>query len=307
MRTIKFNKIKKETIMASYDKTVAKLQKTLDKLETRIAICPSQNEMDNQDQTWWKYHFSLPNAIMFANGRLSKIYGNDLAFEWNRNISMPDAFDDINFRYRGRVFSVLIKIYYNGEELPIDPARKKKFLKIAKQNDLVPCVFPVDITDDGDQYKICCSNEDHELCMLETGKPIPRTLVLSDRPVERTRFDFISKSINVICARLDEQGFEIDKFYDDPSLPDYFPRIWFYDEEGVPCWVVVQYATRKKDIQKPEVAKIIKNDKLLQCTKGYFAPVVFNAKGRPVYRNRPINVSTLEDIMIKINDGGTWM
>lgn len=288
-------------------KTITKSQKTFDESEALVAGWSAQKEVDNKDQVWWKYHFSLPNAIMFANGNLSKTFGKNPDFEWNRNLEMPDAFDDINFRYKGRVFSVLMKIYYNGEELPIDPDRKKKVLKIAKENNLIPCIFPVNITDDGEQYKICCSNEKPNLCHLETGKLIGQLFMISDKPVERTRFDFLSKSIDVICGELDEQGFDIDKYYDDPSLPDDCPRIWFYDEKGAPCWVVVKYARRKKDIQKPDVAKIIKDDKLLQCTNGYFAPVVFESKERHIYRNRPSDISTLKNVMIKINDGGTWV
>ncbi|MBR4624846.1 MAG: hypothetical protein IKO56_04840, partial [Alphaproteobacteria bacterium] len=212
--------------MDLYDKTVAELQKTLDKLETPVAICSSQNEIIDQEQSW-EYDVSIINAAMFASGYLSN-HLNDDNFEWNRFVSDSSSFDDLNFRYKNNVFSVFIQIYYNGEELPIDYARKQKMLAIAKQNNHIPCVFPVNITDDTEEYRIWPAGGGANLFDLEMNTPLDPLKLASNKLVRRSKYDLLNGAIKTIWYHLEEQGFKPDYiYYDDPTLPADSVRLWF--------------------------------------------------------------------------------
>ena len=245
---------------------------------------------------------AYPSAHMFATGCITRRLGNNSDFEWNRFHYSASAFDDINFRYKNQVFSILLQFSYNGEELPINKERKKELLKIAKQNNLIPCVFSIDIIDDDNQYKVCRRTDGWNLFNLETGAPIDPITMASDKPTENSHYDLLNKAIRIIEDELEYEGFQVRATFDDPNLPEDYPRVWFVDKNGEVCWVVVKYGTHKY-FPTPNVKNIIQYDSIFNENKGYFAPVVFEPKGNSMYRNTNIPITLLAGIIGKIHDG----
>lgn len=250
----------------------------------------------------WREILAYPSAHMFATGCFTRRFGNNPDFEWNRFHYSASAFDDINFRYKNMVFSVLLQFSYNGEELSINKKRKKELLKIAKQNNLIPCVFPVDIIDDDKQYSICRRTEGWNLFDLETGMEIDPIKISSTESTLMSHYDLLNNAIKIIQQELENAGFEVLATCDNPNLPEDYPRVWFANREGKVCWIVVKYGTEKY-FPTPNVDNIIQDDSILNESTGYFAPVVFESEGNPMYRNINLPITLLEGVMGKIHDG----
>lgn len=249
----------------------------------------------------WREILAYPSAHMFATGCITRRLGKNPDFEWNRFHYSGSAFDDINFRYKNQVFSILLRFSYNGEEIPVNEKRKKDFLSIAKQNNLVPCFFPVDIIDDDKQYALHRKTNGWNLFDAETGVSINPIQMSSDEPVQMSHYELLNKAIKIIEQELENNGFEVRATCDNPNLPEDYPRVWFVNGERKVCWVVVKYGT-KKYFPTPNVDNIIQDDSILTESTGYFAPVVFESEGNPIYRNIDIPITLLEGVIGKIHD-----
>lgn len=268
-------------------------------------ILPYINDMNpllcrNYDLDWAE-EISKPNAIMFASGYISNLFGKDPDFEWNRYLHTCPSFDDMNFRYKNNIFSVLVEIHYNGIKLPIDPEYKETMLKITKENNLIPCIFPIEITDDFKEYNIRPITDGFNLFNLETRELIDPIKMASNKQVQCSKYELKNKAIRLISDLLEDNGFTFSRYFDDPYFPSNYPNLWFLDENDMPCWVLVQVVKNKK-LKKLDVDKILKFDPLLKKARGYYAPVIFGTKGETIYRDSHPNITTLKNVILKIYD-----
>lgn len=250
----------------------------------------------------WREIVSYPSAHMFATGCITRRLGDKPDFEWNRLHYSASAFDDINFRYKNMVFSILLKFFYNGEEIPINKKRETEWLEIAKQNNLIPCIFPVDIIDDDTQYAIRRKTDGWHLFYFNTKVEIDPTKISSEKTMLMSHYDLLNNAIKTVEFELENDGFEVRATCDNPNLPEDYPRIWFVDKKGNICWVVVKYGINT-NFKTPNVKKIIQNDSILNDSTGYFAPVVFEPDGKPMYRSVNVPITLLEGVIGKIYNG----
>ena len=260
----------------------------------------NSNNIQPQD---WREVISYPNAHMFASGYITKVLGLHTDFEWNRYAYECHSFDDMNFRYKNNVFSVLFNIYHNGELLPINPERKKHLLSVAKTNNLIPCIFPIEITDHAEENSIRCKESANlfNLFDLRTEKGINPITMASDKNVQLSHYELLNQSIKIVEQELRNSGYSILAICDDPADPDDTPRLWFNDDEGNACWVVIKYGFNK-NFETPNVKNMIKKEPLLSMNKGYFAPVVFEYDKKKLCRNKNLEISMPENVIGKIYD-----
>lgn len=245
-----------------------------------------------------KSDVAYQNAHLFANGYINNLLGSLEGFEWNRWLYDEASFDDINFRYKNNIFSVLFNIYYNGKLLPIDKRRKKRLLETARKNNLVPCIFPIEITYSPEEYDICCKLKTNQFNLIDmrNHKEINPIAIASDDPTPISHYELLNKSVKIIAKELQKRGYPTIEFYDDPNEAEDSPRIWFIDEQNTFCWVVVKYFMEKKPIF-PNTRNMVKQNPLLAESKGYFAPVVFEHDNETLYAGTEVNSSVLKDLI----------
>lgn len=221
---------------------------------------------------------------------------NKSDFTWIRPEITNPSFDDLNFRYKNQVFSVLIRMFRDGKEM-LEPRRIEPFIRETKANNLIPCVFPVDLefveVMSPLGYGVLIEpgkNPSHELKMkdptgwnlfhVETNKKINPLELADDTPVLMSDYEMQNFAIQVVRNKLKKDGFKLESFCDAPGIT---PQIWFQDKDGKMCWVWVEYGPDEKEIKEPDISKFLNST--LANYDGYFAPVgIQPMKGDNAYR-----------------------
>ena len=215
-------------------------------------------------------------------------------FAWIRSELTTPAFDDMNFRYKNQVFSVLVKIFHNGREIT-SPDRQELFMQETRNYNMIPCIFPVDLnlvaTESKHGYGVVMEPgkfpkhefvplvaTDWNLSHAETGAPINPIDMASDEPVLMSKYELQHFAVKVVINPLKKAGVKIESFCDIPGI---VPQFWFQDSNNKMCWVYVKYGLNKSKITPPDISEISKQASLNKYD-GYFAPVALAPeKGKP--------------------------
>lgn len=201
-----------------------------------------------------------------------------MGFSWLRTDIISPTFDSMNFRYRNKVFSVLFELVVQVEEdaFITKTARKEKELqvKICKENDMIPCLFMVDVN------KMRPVKGGWNLRNTETGEIVIPTDEADDslRPV--SAWELMNWGISIVLDDLRLKGYKVLSFTDAPGV---MPQIWFEDSKGNKCWIEVV-------VNKPtEIADF--SGTIAEKYKGYIAGVMIQPiEGGVLYRSHPANI-----------------
>lgn len=163
-------------------------------------------------------------------------------FYWLKSELTAPSFDDLTFAYKNQVFSVLV--LSNGKnERKDNEFRIKRFLSECKKYNLLPCVFYVD------DWTMKPLYDGWGLVDYETNKPINPEQLASNDYIEMSEWE-IANFLNQIGREyLIKKGFEIDSFC---SIPDVYPNIFFRNNKGKHCWLIVKRAISVEDLNKPD-------------------------------------------------------
>ena len=238
------------------------------------------------------------DAHKFASKYINRMLSKYSDFEWGRWEPETASFDDMNFRYKNSVFSVLMKIYYNGDLLPSYTERELDWVDIAEKNDLIPIVFPVEITKHGNTYKCRSLMKGLDFWDWMTTDTMNVFDLSSDKPQKMSHYELLSAAITETVYLLHKRGYKIIDYGDNPSLPDYWPRIWIEDKSGKLSWVVVRYGNNE-NIKKPNIHKM---SLFPAYNDGYFAPIIFEYEGKKPYRGSKLKVRYLKNVITKVYD-----
>lgn len=180
---------------------------------------------------------------------INKNGGFKSGFAWLRKELTSPSFDDMNFSYKNKVFSLLIDLK-NKDKNILPEHRKIIFNKVCLENDLIPCVFPIDV------QNLTPINREWNLFHSLTNKSIDPLEVASDEKTPMSKWEFNNFAIFQVMQFICKQGLIIHSFCD---APDILPQIWFQDKDGKPSWVIVKYAlypTRAQDITVENIEEL---------------------------------------------------
>ncbi len=239
-------------------------------------------------------------------------------FVWIRSELTDPAFDDMNFRYKNQVFSVLIKVFLNGHEIT-DPERQEFFMEETKNYNMIPCIFPVDMNliatgigfmikpGEFPKHKLTPRfAKDWNLIHAETGAPINPLDLASDEPILMSEYELNNFAIRIVSKLLKDDGGKLESFCDIPGVS---PQIWFQDSTRKMCWVCVKYGTQESELTRPDNFEILELSKQPQINKhdGYFATVEFTPiKGKP-YRGSGFHVKCPGLVNIYDDNERLWL
>ena len=224
-------------------------------------------------------------AHNLAGRHIQQMIGeNKSNFTWIRPQITRPSFDDLNFRYKNQVFSILIKIFRNGKEM-LDPRREETFIRETKANNLIPCVFPIEFefvpTASAHGFGILIKpgeTPSHELKLQDstgwnlfhvaTNERINPLDMADDTPVLMSNYEMQNFAIQIVRDHLQKDGLKLESFCDAPGIT---PQVWFQDKNGKMCWVCVAYGSNAKNVKTPDISKFLNG--ALADYDGYFAPV----------------------------------
>ena len=190
-----------------------------------------------------------------------------------------EEFADMVFRYKNQVYAILMDINYNEKHVYLSDDRKRDFIKIAKQNNLIPCLFNIKIdlqpeeTEHGYGVKVSefempdikysLQNSDAwNLTNAETNKPVNPLDMASDESIVMSDYELYNFAVLVASQLLEQQGLIIKSISD---MPEYYPQMILKNHEGREFWCIIAYST-KYDTDEMELYKEMFKDYVLKAT-----------------------------------------
>ena len=189
------------------------------------------------------------------------------------------SFDHFSFGYKNTLFSVLIDLVDEKNNSLTSKAMIENLVEVAKNNNLVPCLFKIRLN------TMEPLMEGWNLLDAVTNELVIPEEIAKDKQVKLSEWEYNNLAINMVVNSLNNKAL----FYCD--TPGISPQIWFEDQEGKECWILVKYAVASGSLKTPK-DYIVPQE--LKRYDGYFAKVVLsNAdptnQDKPIYRTQPVS------------------
>jgi len=174
-------------------------------------------------------------------------------FNWQKLGYMCSETDDISFRYKNQVFSILILIYYKGEEIQgdefgeINEERKKRFIENCEKNNLIPCYFPMNtkFIEDADGINIDTEKNvemtfdipketEWNLFDARDNSPINPIEMVTNETIMLSEYEQTLIAFYFIQAHLSEMNIKLKEVWNEHS------PIMIGDDKGSPVAIVVK-------------------------------------------------------------------
>jgi hypothetical protein len=198
---------------------------------------------------------------------------------------IDNEFVDMVFRYKNKTFAILMDITHHGTPVSPQASKIKEFIKISKENDLIPCVFPIEMefqaTSGEHGYGVylsegCTPNTEYSvkdksswnLFDVDTNKSINPIEISTDKPVEMSDYELDNFAVLVAAQELEKVGFHV---YICSDIPGNYPQILFETPDGQRGWCAV-VGSRKYDIEETtEYKKILDKNKKLPLLEAFMS------------------------------------
>ena len=289
-------KIKKET-----SKLIEKVpQKTIAESLSSVAACDCLTSGKSRFESQL-YQDAYKVAARYLDNQLSK-YSD---FEWLKCDPKTISFDDITFRYKDIVVSVLFKIFYNGKLVLWEPDVEMRWVQVSEKNDLLPLIVPIKITETDEQYEVQIGMRGLDFWDWMTTDTINPIELASNKHTKMSQYELLNAAVKEVLSVLEKKDYIIDTWNDDPGLSDSTCRIYFIDpKDGDLSWLAIRYGINQdiNNIQKPNLNKA---NYFMASMNGYFTPVVFECENNIPYRGDKLKVRLLSKQPIKMYDGHT--
>lgn len=165
---------------------------------------------------------------------------------------MFPAFDDMNFRYKNQVFSILIDITVNEKSI-LSEHQKYKHINMAKNNNMVPCIFPIKLTpcmehgrhgygvyvNSDRRAKFAYNVKDEtswNLYNAENGEPIDPLTMSTDDIIPMSRYEQVNFAVQIAQSLVEKKEGKPLQISDNAS---HIPQIVYKAKTGDIQWCAV--------------------------------------------------------------------
>lgn len=209
---------------------------------------------------------------------------------WIRAEYTYPSFDSMNFMYKNLIFSVIIDIQDKYGKSYLPEIFIKRQLYACKTYNLIPCKYPIIVPNptEPEPDKIKPKTQGWNLFNTETDKEIiPEDFNTNDL-IELSDWEMRNFGIRFISRYLSAKKIKLLSFQDTLEVD---PQIWFEDENGKKCWIIVR-CEHTEEIKKPKKL----NEIIRRCFKydGYFAGIIIEPKNKDIktlYRCQDIRIT----------------
>lgn len=200
---------------------------------------------------------------------------------WLKLAPAYPAFCDQAFAYRNQIFAYLIDTVDANGNSTLESEAKERLLEVAKQNNLVPCRFPV--------------KADHtpletgwNLRHLESGEAVVPQDMSSDVPTDRSDWERLEIALQCAVEWVHEN--RAGDIITTCAIPGADPQIWFHETTGGEAWILVTFA----DAPEYQDETFLKDHPTLKSYNGYECRVTLKAEGNEerLYRGHAVLAST---------------
>lgn len=141
--------------------------------------------------------------------------------DWGWIMTSPfrPFFQHICFSFKNQIISVLVDPYdTKTKHSLLSEQDKKNQIRECKNNNLVPCTFPIDINE------MKPFQAGWNLFNTESGNPVNPSEIASDLPIEMSSWEIGNMGIQHAIEYLKKEGCQICSFCDVPNI---YPQVWF--------------------------------------------------------------------------------
>lgn len=233
----------------------------------------------------------------YINEKLRQ-YNQDV--KWIKGVSNTSeySFAPLIFQCKNTIFAVNYIEYVNNDR--IEDEEECDFIPVAIENNFIPCFIEVfsEITPSSSKTYVK-STERLKLLDARTMEEIDPIAIASDEPTLMSEHEQFHIAVKVISYALKQRGFNVE-YMSIITRFDRYPNIRFYDEKGNLCLVDVRYTNDLNDLKKADFYKYSHTVRPSRVYEQYLAPVFIGSPNEQIYRNQPLNISFLKDIIIKL-------
>ena len=228
-------------------------------------------ESKEYKQAWVVTGMYLESLFNRYNRRLDNKFAG---FCWLRAELISPTFDSMNFRFKNRVYSVLLNLVSEGHSY-LPKEQKDMQIEVCAANDMSPCLFTISPDD------MSPAEPGWNLRHTVTHAIINPVRISDDSPRQISEWELSNWGISFVKQNLEQKGYKIMSFTDMPGIE---PQMWFEDSSGRPSWIQVVV----NDSEGP----LDYSDSLLENYPGYMAKVNIAPLGDDpvIYRSRPADI-----------------
>lgn len=194
-------------------------------------------------------------------------------FFWVKAEPTYPSFDNLTFAYKNQIFSVLIDFVEITKKVLGKTTMRSllpenvitRFLKATEENNLVPCLFPVDAN-----ILQPITSTSWNLLHAKTKEWIKPENMATDERIPMSKWEINNFVIQIVRDHLTQQGNKILSFCD---LVEIEPQIWFENKKGEQCWVLAKFVEKPEDNDYHKWLGLEKCNKKLLDFDGFFAGV----------------------------------
>ena len=208
---------------------------------------------------------------------------------WIKAEYTTTAFEDLTFAYKNQIFCILVEFIDKKTGQSLLPIQKiERLINESKKNNLIPCLYKVQILDL--EKKLDIENlkkfsKGWNLYHAETQLKVIPEKIVTDELVPMSDWEKNDFAIQVVKDYLKQQNYKLLSYQNVVGID---PQIWFENEEGQQCWILVRYSVFPNDSSKKPTNMF---DVVNYCKgfSGFFADVSFySTEGNPsiLFRGR---------------------
>ena len=187
-------------------------------------------------------------------------------YRWIKAELTWPSFDHLTFGYGNQIFSVLVEVT-DGQQSSLTQRDRNRCSEVALENNLIPCVFPVDSTAMrplADGWNL--------IHLVDHGQVIPGERATDER-IPMSEWELRNFAIQIVRNHLEEKlNVKVLSFCDVMGID---PQIWFEDAEGARQWVIVRHYRLIHGNEKQEFIGSERSNAQLRPYDGHFAAVSF--------------------------------
>lgn len=219
--------------------------------------------------------------------QIDMIMSEDRDFHWLQTDYILNSYGDMVFMYKNNIFSILIDIQDETGLSYLDMSTVGRQLRASKKYNFIPCRFPVVAKDpyNSDISQLRAKNNGLNLINTLTNEEIIQSDIVK-KQATMSDWELQAFAVRYMLKLLQTKNCQISSYSD---IPEINPSIWFEDNNGNNCWLIIRCAKYSDNkIKKQNLKSFIKKGYRFN---GYFATFVVTPETSKKKINRGDNVN----------------
>lgn len=252
------------------------------------------------DEGWYCYDELVGLVSTYIESKFDE-YNEHVRWIRGATHTQVDSFAYLIFQCKNTVFAVNFIEHINGEVIGDEPCPEEPdFISTSIANNFIPCLIDVfsEITPSSSKIYV---KETKRLKLIDarTMEEIDPIAMASDEPTLMSEHEQFHVAVKAISNALRLKGFLIESESIITRF-DHYPNIWIRDKKGRTCQVDVRYTNNLNDLKQLNLYKYLRTVRPSRVYRQYLAPVFIGSPNKQIYRNQPLDVSFLKDVIIKL-------